>query len=313
MERAIQVLQRLKGPVVPLNICFTGDNEIDTSAMCRYVNWLCEQQVPVLLLTYGSSEFSAHSDEEIWRLTAELAEAIGGRSLFIASTGLWHPEACRRFLRHADQAGVDAVKVQINPLNLYTPDADLKRQVIQSYYDRILDAAPIPLLLWVDGLASHPIEAITELAKHPQVVGVKNDGDQFYFYYDLIRATAEEDFAVISGGQMRNFMFGYPLGSPAYLCTIAPFRPDIALGLYDLLAARRFDEAWKTVIRYEEPWLKTAEAMDWLASIKTAIYLHGLFPNDRVHPPYRSHAHEQRETIRQCLERVFDSIRSVDL
>ncbi len=81
MERAIQVLQRLKGPVVPLNICFTGDNEIDYPAMRRYVNWLCEQQVPVLLLTYGSSEFSAHSDEEIWRLSAELAEAIGGRSL----------------------------------------------------------------------------------------------------------------------------------------------------------------------------------------------------------------------------------------
>ena len=32
MERAIQVLQRLKGPVVPLNICFTGDNEIDYPA-----------------------------------------------------------------------------------------------------------------------------------------------------------------------------------------------------------------------------------------------------------------------------------------
>ena len=32
--------------------------------MRRYVDWLCEQGVPVILLTYGSSEFSVLSAEE---------------------------------------------------------------------------------------------------------------------------------------------------------------------------------------------------------------------------------------------------------
>ena len=310
MERALSVFERLKGPVVPINICFTGDGEINYAAMRKYVNWLCEQEVPVLLLTYGSSEFAWISDEDVWRLTAEFAEEVAGRSLFIASTGFWTPKVCRRFLAHADQAGADAVKVQISPW------AGVKeREVFIGYHDRIQDAAPIPLLLWCNsgGTGAVPVDVIAELARRPQIVGLKNDEDPFYYYYDLIRATRDEHFAVISGGQMRNFVLGYQLGSPAYLCTIAPFRPDIALQFYGLLVERRFDEAWQMVFRYEEPWLRLAGEMDWLRSIKTAINLHGLLPNNYPYPLRRPHNEAEQEKIRQCLEEVFGPIKKVDL
>ena len=312
MSKANEVFQRLKGPVVPLNICFTDDDEIDYPAMRRYVDWLCRQKTPVLLLTFGSSEFAWLSEEDIYRLTADLAEEIAGRSLFVASTGLWAPQACCRFARHVEQAGADALKVEISP-ELLAGSEQAKRRMILHYFDRVQDAATIPLLGWVDGSAQFPADVLIELAKRPQVVGAKNDGDQFYFYYDITRATAEEDFAVISGGQMRNFVFGYQIGSPAYLCTIAPFRPDIALAFCDLLTQRRFDEAWQMVFRYEDPWLRLATSMDWLASIKTAICLHGLVPNNRLQPPELSHTAEQRETIRQGLEQIFGPIEKIGL
>lgn len=309
MQRAVRVVERLKGPVVPFNICFDGDGEIDYAAMRKYANWLCEQNVPVLLLTYGSSEFTWISDQDLWRLTAELAEEIAGRALFIASTGFWTPQVCRQFLAHADRAGVDAVKVQINPM------AGVARgEVFVGYLDRIQDAAPIPLLLWCNsgGTGAVPVDVGAELAHRPQIVGVKNDEDPFYYYYDLIRATIDENFAVISGGQMRNFAFGYQLGSPAYLCTIAPFRPDIALAFYGLLVERRFDDAWQMVFRYEEKWLRKAVELGWLFSIKAALSLHGLFP-DSYATPFQSPDDDRREQIRQCLENVFGVIQKVAL
>ena len=64
MSRSADVVDRLKGPVVPVNICFADDHSVDYDAMRRYVDWLCEQGVPVILLTYGSSEFSVLSAEE---------------------------------------------------------------------------------------------------------------------------------------------------------------------------------------------------------------------------------------------------------
>ena len=87
MARGAEVVEKLKGPVVPVNVCFNEDNEFDYAAMRKYVDWLCREKAPVLLLTYGSSEFSMLGDEDIWRLTAEVAEANAGRSAFIASTG----------------------------------------------------------------------------------------------------------------------------------------------------------------------------------------------------------------------------------
>lgn len=314
MERGVQVVERLKGPVVPINVCFTEDDEVDYAAMRKYVNWLCDQRVPVLLLTYGSSEFSMLGDEDIWRLTAEVAEVNAGRSAFIASTGWWPPRICRKFLQHADKVGADTVKVQINPwVMTNAPD---KRGAFLRYYEQILDAAGVPLTLWCNsfGQTPVPVDAIAELAQRPNVVALKNDDDPFYYYYDLIRATRDFRFAVISGGQMRNFVFGYQLGSPAYLCTVAPFRPDIALEFYDVLTAGRYDDAWAMVFRYEEPWLKFASDLGWLETLKSAFTLYGLFPNNRMCPPCKGgHTEEQREQVRQALERVFGPIEKVGL
>lgn len=309
MQRTVRVVERLKGPVVPLNICFDGDGEIDYEAMRKYANWLCEQRVPVLLLTYGSSEFAWISDQDLWRLTSELAEEIAGRALFVASTGFWTPQVCRQFLAHADRSGVDAVKVQINPMA-----GAARPEVFVGYLDRIQDAAPIPLLLWCNsgGTGAVPVDVIAELAHRPQIVGVKNDEDPFYYYYDVIRATIDENFAVISGGQMRNFALGYQLGSPAYLCTIAPFRPDIALEFYGLLVERRFDDAWQMVFRYEEKWLKKAVELGWLFSIKAAINLHGLIP-DSYTTPFQSPDDDRRKQVRQCLENIFGFIQKAEL
>jgi 4-hydroxy-tetrahydrodipicolinate synthase len=309
MERAAQVVQRLKGPVVPINLCFTPDHEIDCSAVRRYVNWLCNQRAPVLMLTYGSSEYVWLSDDDIYRLTAELAEEIAGRALFITSTGLWTPKVCGEFLLHADRVGADAVKVQINPWGIQS-----NRERFIGYFDRIQDVASIPLLLWCNGggAGAVPVDVVAELARRPQIVGMKNDEDQFYYYYDCIRATIDEDFAVISGGQMRNFAFGYQVGSPAYLCPIAPFRPDIALAFYSLLAERRYDDAWQMVFRYEDPWLRKAVEMDWLFSIKAALCLYGLYP-DHCTSPFQSRNAGKVEQIRQCLERIFGTIEKATL
>ena len=57
MERATHAVEQLKGPIVPVNTCFGDDDSLDVGTMRKYVNWLCEQHIPVILLTYGSSEF----------------------------------------------------------------------------------------------------------------------------------------------------------------------------------------------------------------------------------------------------------------
>ena len=103
MSRSSAVVQRTRGPVVPLNICFDDDAGVDFGAVRGYVDWLCENGAPILLLTYGSSEYAYLSDDDVWRLTAEVADVNAGRALFVAATGWWSipsvpglPQARRR-------------------------------------------------------------------------------------------------------------------------------------------------------------------------------------------------------------------------
>ena len=304
MDRVARVLKRMKGPVVPLNICFNEDGGVNFGAVRDYVDWLCAEGTRIVLLTSGSSEYASLSDEEIWRLTAEIADVNQGRSLFITGTGYWKPTQTREFLVHADAVGADAVKLQ------FTPGSQLTHEMVVRYVDMIEGAAGIPLLLLVGAPGQFPLSAAIELADRPYMVGMKNDGDPFSAYYDLIRGTRGKNFGVISGGQMRNFMFGHPLGSPAYLCPVAPFRPDIALEFHGHLEAGRTDDAWGIVFRYEEPFMRWAKNVSWMAVMKSAIQLQGLYPNNLPGPPIPPHAPEVLEQVRAQLEKLFGTART---
>ena len=311
-QRATNVYERLKGPIVPLNLCFDTTGEVDMVTMRKYVSWLCDEKVPVLLLTYGSSEFMWLSNNDIRRITEELAEEIAGRSLFMTSTNWGPPKICREFLQFADRIGVDAVKVQTNPWMVHNSGLP-KSEAIVGYFDRIQDAADIPLVLWGHSIAPYPVEIVAELATRTQIVGMKNDDDPYEYYYEVCRATVDEQFAVFSGGLMRNFYFGYPAGSPAYLCGIAPFRPAIALEFHEHMISGRLDEAWKMILRYEDRWLREAGRLGWIQSLRTAYQLYGLFPNNRHFLPSLTHTDAQVEEIRQVLEELFGPIERLPL
>ncbi len=302
MDRFTEVYERMKGPVVPLNISFNEDGRVNFDAVRAYVDWLCAEGTRIVLLTSGSSEYASLSDEEIWQLTAEIADVNQGRSLFITSNGYWKPEQTRDFLAHSDSVGADAVKLQFHP--------GLAHEVVVRYVDLLEGAAGIPLLLLAGAPEQFPLSAAIELADRPYMIGMKNDGHPFSDYYDLIRGTQGKQFGVISGGQMRNFMFGYPLGSPGYLCPIAPFRPDIALEFYDHVAADRVDEAWQLVFRYEEPFMQWALNVNWLGVMKSAIQLQGLYPNNLLGHSFPPPAPDTLDQVRAMLEELFGASRT---
>ena len=169
----------------------------------RYVDWLGDNGAPIILLTSGSSEYGNLTEDEVWRLTADIAEANAGRALFITASNHWKTSKTREFLKHADRVGADAVKVQMDK------GLPLDRAVYSGYFDTIEDASDIPLLL-LDAVPSVSLAA--ELAKRPNIVGAKIHNLQWY--YELMRATLDDEFAVISAGQMKNMVQVHQVGSP---------------------------------------------------------------------------------------------------
>ena len=89
MDKAAAALARMKGPVVPLNLCFDESGALDHQAVAAYVDWLSAQGAPILMLTYGSSEFACLDDEDIWAVTETVGQACAGRAFCIGGTGFW--------------------------------------------------------------------------------------------------------------------------------------------------------------------------------------------------------------------------------
>ena len=301
-QRSKGVAERIKGPVVTLSICFNEDSSVDFESVVKYVDWLCANGVPVISMATGASEFASLSDEDVWQLTADIAKVTAGRSVYIAGTGHWKPSQCREFLVHADEAGADAVRVQLDPAMHGQPD------VYIGYFDRIEGASDIPLVLED---AAPPISMGAELARRPNVVGAMIHDYQAYL--DLTVATANEDFSTICAGQMRHMIYAHQVGSPAYQCGVAPFRPDIALEFYEHVDAGRYDNAWQMVFRYEDPWFDAALRLEWSDAIKTAIHLRGLYPNNRRCPPWPEVPTETFATVRQTVDDVFGPSEKVTL
>ena len=155
----------------------------------------------------------------------------------------------------------------------------------------------MPLLAYENGAS---VAQIQRLAKIPGVVGVKCHAE-LYGYYDFIRATPRDRFAVLSAGQMKHFLFGYLIGSPAYLCPVTPFAPEIGLRFYDALRRGDLDQARAVIYEYEEPLLKVTIPLGYPNAYKSGLNLLGIYRTNHMRPPQRGNPAAQLAPLHAFL------------
>jgi dihydrodipicolinate synthase/N-acetylneuraminate lyase len=192
--------------------------------------------------------------------------------------------------------------VSIQP-NWHSP---LDEADVFEFHQQVADATEFPLLSYTVASPGMSPALVARFATElPVVIGMKNDSDQFYAYYDYLRA-ANGRLTVISGGQMRNILFGYQFGSRAYLCGNAPFAPWISSAFFDHLVKGELAAAAADTLRYEAPLLDVALHIrgSWLPFIKSVLFLRGLFRTNRLRLPYPTHRPDELTVIEAMLARL---------
>jgi 4-hydroxy-2-oxoglutarate aldolase len=136
--------------------------------------------------------------------------------------------ACRR----AADAGADAVLVR-------TPSffkARMTTELFIRHYEAVADASPVPVLLYnvtvFTGVAL-PGEAVSALARHENVIGLKDSGSDLAIVADFI-ARGGDGFTVLSGSAPTL----YPslcLGAGGAVLAVAGVIPDLCARIYDLV------------------------------------------------------------------------------
>jgi dihydrodipicolinate synthase/N-acetylneuraminate lyase len=125
---------------------------------------------------------------------------------------------------------------------------------------------------------------------------------ELYNYYDFIRDTKDDDFAVVSAGQMKHFLFGYLIGSPAYLCALTPFAPQVGVRFYEAMKKGSIEEARQMIFDYEEPLLEVTIPLEYPQCYKSALYLRGIYKTQLVRPPKKSNTPDDLSPLRQFLQ-----------
>src|SRR5262245_61574609 len=187
----------LTGVFAPVPTPFDAGDHVDLLRLKNaFAGWVKGPLAGFVVL--GSNGEAALMDEaESDRTLAAAREAIPRNLLMIAGTGRESTTATIAATKRAASIGADLVLVR-------TPGffkSQMTNDVFVRHYTAVADASPVPVLLYnftaVTGVNLLPA-AVSNLAAHANIVGMKESGGDIAQIADLVNGTPAH-FSVLAG------------------------------------------------------------------------------------------------------------------
>ncbi|WP_261879650.1 4-hydroxy-tetrahydrodipicolinate synthase [Mycobacterium marinum] len=150
---------------------FGSDGALDLAAAARLANHLVDQGCDGLVVSGTTGESPTTTDDEKRELLRVVLEAVGDRARVIAGAGTNDTAHSIGLAKAAAAEGAHGLLV-VTPYYSKPPQSGLL-----AHFTAVADAIELPVLLYdIPGRSAVPIESetIRALAKHPNIVGVKD-------------------------------------------------------------------------------------------------------------------------------------------
>jgi len=231
---------QLSGVLAPIPTPFDDTDQVDTRRLRRALaRWLERPLLGVVVLG-STGEAVLVDDLDSDRVIVAAREVVPSDRRFIVGTGRESTQATIRASKRAAEHGADAVLVRTP--GFFKPQ--MTTDVFVRHYVAVADASPVPVLLYnftaMTGVNLLPA-AVTRLAEHPNIIGMKESGGDVAQIADLVSGTPD-DFLVLAGTTTTFYpalCVGAVGGILAPACVVA----DACVRLFDLARAGRHDEA----------------------------------------------------------------------
>lgn len=288
----------IDGVFPPIPTPFSSD-AVDVVAMGSNVDRWMQTGIRgvVVLGSNGEAPFLNESDSDA--AVAAAREHVPSNRLCIAGVGRESTIETIRATKRAADLGVDAVLVR-------TPSffkALLTSEVFVAHYTAVADASPVPVILYnftaVTGVTL-PVEVVSTLAAHPNIVGIKESGSDLKYVSALI-ANTPDDFVLLAGSAP---VF-YPcllVGATGGVLALASVVPDLCVELYDLTQSGRHSEA-RELQRRLTPLAGLVTSRYGVPGLKAALSLLG-FRAGEPRLPLQPIRPEAIDEIRVVLDRL---------
>ena len=169
----------------------------DKAGMIRYFNWMADHGINGLFLNGSTGEFTILTDDQKVETVRIAKESVGSRMFLIAGAITGSVELTIRLTARYKEAGADAVAVCPPPFFKHGQSGILK------FMKAIADSSVLPVYLYDIPAFTSPMnfETIVELAKHPNIHGLKDSSRDFARFEGLLSAikAARSDFKIYTG------------------------------------------------------------------------------------------------------------------
>ena len=227
-----------KGSLVALITPMRADGAVDEEAFRRFVEWQIGQGTDgiVPVGTTGESPTLTHAEHK--RVVEIAVEVAAGRVPVIAGAGSNSTAEAVELAQHAKQAGADAALVVTPYYNKPT------QQGLVLHFTAVADAADLPIIIYnipPRSVVDMSVETMARLAKHPNIVGVK-DSTQSLIRPQHTRRECGADFCQLSGEDHTALEF-LVAGGAGCISVTANVAPALCAALHDAWAEGDVKEA----------------------------------------------------------------------
>ena len=230
----------LAGVLAPIPTPFDQSGRIDETRLRKALRrWLRTSLAGVVVLG-STGEAPLLDDDEADRVIGAARDVVPRKRTFVVGAGRESTRSAIRAAKRAARHGADAVLVR-------TPGfykSAMTSGAFVAHYSAVADASPIPVLLYnftaLTGVEL-PVEAVGVLARHPNIVGMKESGSDVPRITDLA-ACASSAFSVLAGSAT-TFHQALAVGAVGGILAAACVLPEVCVRLYRLTISGRQEEA----------------------------------------------------------------------
>ncbi|XP_042718894.1 4-hydroxy-2-oxoglutarate aldolase, mitochondrial [Lagopus leucura] len=241
----------LRGIFPPLTTPFSPTQEVDYGQLEGNLRHYASIPFRGLVVLGSSGEFPLLAPRERLELVSRVRRALPRDRLLLAGSGCESTRATIELTGSMAEAGADAALV-VTPC--YYRGA-MSSAALVRHYTEVAEASPVPVVLYSvpanTGLEL-PLEAVLTLAKHPNIIGIKDSGGDITRIGLIVHKTQQEDFQVLSGSA--GFLLAsYAVGASGGICALANVLGAPLCQLEHLCREGRWQEARELQQRLIEP------------------------------------------------------------
>jgi 4-hydroxy-2-oxoglutarate aldolase len=289
---------KLHGIYAPIATPFAGE-EIAYDKLEKNLGFWLGSDLEGIVVMGSNGEFVLLTPEEKEKLMRFVCAQAKGKKPVIAGTGAESTAETIRLNRQAAEAGAAAVLV-VTP-NYYK--GEMTDPVLVRFYTDVADASPLPVILYnMPRNAGINISAklAVELARHPNIIGIKDSGGNIVQIADMIR-NAPEGFSVFAGSASYLYT-SLALGATGGTLALANIFPNECARVQTLFDAGKIREARDLQMNLIDG--NNAVTARWgIPGLKAAMEMIGLYGGD-PRPPLVPLKETDREELRKVLTKT---------